>query len=219
VLIGELRERELDPLLESVAVSEEAVNGYYRSHIEKYSKGRKIRLAMLIKERSERWSEAKRGAVLEGLEGLRMRALEEPVTGKGFGVLAIEGTEFQAARYKGGDVGWFSEGLRSRWPEAVVTLGFALKKAGDVSELVEADGRLFVLKLMDERAAGVTPFEEVREGLRHSLTIQAKKDAEREWWKAARAAANVEIFDDALGRVEVPENVRPKPTQVPPGLP
>jgi hypothetical protein len=219
VLIGEIRERELDPLLASVTVGEDDVKRFYDSHLEKYSKGQKIRLAILTKEYSERWSEKKRAAVLEGLVGLRKRAMEEPVTGKGFGALAIEGTEFQAARYKGGDVGWFTDGVPSRWPEKVVSRAFEIAEIGDMSDIIEADSRLFVVKLMDVREAALTPFSEVQGGLTHSLAIQAKKDAEREWWKAIRGSASVALHAAALERVKAPDNLRKSSPQVPPTLP
>jgi peptidyl-prolyl cis-trans isomerase C len=218
VMIGEMKERELEPLLANLDVSDEQVRAEYESNHERYESGKKIRLAFMIQDYSEHWSEPKREAMMARMKGFRKRALSEPQVGKGFGALAVEATDFPPARYKGGDVGWFTEGVPSRWPQAVVDVGFGLTEPGAVSEILEAHGRLFVVKLMEVREGGVTPFEQVKDSLRHSLRIQAGKDASVAWWQAARDGVKVEIFEDALERVEVPE--RPGGENVaPPGFP
>ena len=162
---------------------------------------------MLVKSYSERWSAGKREAVLGAMREIRERAINESQTGRGFGAVAIEGTEFQSARYKGGDVGWFTEGTPSRWPEEVVSVGFSLKESGETSDVIEAGERLFVVRLMDVREAAISPFDELVSSLKHSLSIQAKKDAERDWWREVRSGAEVAVFEDVLGRVLVPEGI------------
>ena len=205
VMIGEMKERELESLLAEVDVTDDQVMGFYEANRKRYETGKKIRLALMIQEYSVRWSERKRSEMMQRMAGFRDRALNEPQVGKGFGALAVEATDFPPARYKGGDVGWFSEGVPSRWPQEVVDAGFALTEPGSVSEIIEADGRLFVAKLLDVRPGGVTPFAEVKDGLKHSLRIQARKDASAAWWQAARDGVVLKIYPEALERVEVPE--------------
>ena len=54
---------------------------------------------------------------------------------------------------------------------------FALKKAGDLSDIVPTQFGLHILQLQDRRPAGVQPFEEVKGTLMQEVRAKVAQDA------------------------------------------
>jgi len=100
---------------------------------------------------------------------------------QGFAVLAVDHSEHQATRYKGGVVGWLERGGGSdAWTKAVVEIAFSLKEAGDVSTVISRPEGVFLVRLMALQAAVLRPFEAVTAELdrleRQRLTQQAQAE-------------------------------------------
>ena len=91
--------------------------------------------------------------------------------GADFAALAQAHSADTGSASKGGDLGYFPRGrMVPPFDEAV----FALQSVGDLSGLVESEFGFHIIQLQGKRAAGLLPFDEVREGLRRDiLTKQA----------------------------------------------
>lgn len=86
--------------------------------------------------------------------------------GADFAALAQAHSADPGSASKGGDLGYFPRGrMVPTFDEAV----FALQNEGDLSGLVESDFGFHIIQLQGKRAAGLLPFEEVREGLRREI--------------------------------------------------
>jgi hypothetical protein len=172
LLANRFKEKKLVPELKEIAatpIPESRLRELYRAGESRFLTGEKRQTAVLWLnphgelEREQRYV-AKLAAAREWLLGNEeLKANPE----QGFSVIAVDHSEHQASRYKGGDVGW----LESRrgidaWSNAVSEIAFALKERGDVSEVVARPEGVFLVRLIAFQPAVVRPFESVSEQLR-----------------------------------------------------
>lgn len=209
VLISELRERELDKQWESLRVSTNETRAEYERNLAEYSEPAKARAAVLFLECNPKATAAKRGDVRARLEEARRRALENPAPGgrgaaaSGFGALAIQFSDDQASRYRGGDIGWLDAGnFEYRWPRPVLEAAYELKKGG-ISEVLEAEGGFYLVMKTDERPASVTPYARVEAVLRHSLLLKKRRELEEAFRQETIRLAGVQMNEKALAAVEL----------------
>ncbi len=218
LLVGKLRTQALQPRIEAVEVSDEELKGYYQSHIDAYTRPARIRLAILHLETHPTMSDEKREAIRARLSDARKKAEEMPPEVRGFGPLAIEYSEDQASRYKGGDIGWLAEGRDYRWPAPVVSAGFALDQSGEVSDVIESDGGVYLVKLLDRRPAETAALDKVAPRIRHKLLLEKRREVENAFMAEKRAVTTpIKIYPEALASIPAPSSE--KEELQPPSLP
>lgn len=214
VLISEWKERRVLPELDAVQVTDEEVRAEYERRIADYTRPAQVRLAALHLQGDRRMSDARREALRARMAEARRRAIEQPAPGgrgaaaQGFGAVAIEFSDDQASRYRGGDIGWMAEGATaSRWPRGVLETGFALEK-GQVSDVIERDGDLYLVMKSDCRERVVTPFEKVASSLRQRLLMEKRRERHASLVGDVLSCAAAETNHAALAalRVSMPES-------------
>lgn len=86
--------------------------------------------------------------------------------GEDFAILARQHSDDTGSGKKGGDLGWFKEGLMVKpFEQAVATMN-----VGDISsEPVQSEFGFHIINLQEKKAAEVQPFEEVRADLEQTL--------------------------------------------------
>ena len=108
--------------------------------------------------------------------------------GADFSAVAKELSEEPGAKQSGGELGYFSkERMVPEFSEAA----FALK-SGQISEPVKTQFGWHVIKLEDRKAAGVTPFEEVKEQVKAYLEGGKQRKAIEELINKLRGSAKIE---------------------------
>lgn len=217
LLVGKLRQRELEPRIEAVSIADEAVAAYYQNHLDRFTRPARIRIALLFFETRPAMGEDKRESIRRRLSEARAAAESLPPDTRGFGALAVRYSEDQASRYKGGDIGWLAQGRAYRWPTPVVTAGFSLREIGDVSDILETEDGFYLVKLLDRRPSVVKPLSAVEARIRHTLLLEKRRETEAAFMAEKRATTGIEIFSDALRSVPLPE--RGKADTVPPSPP
>jgi len=205
MMIARLRETKLQPQMQSLSVSDEELKAYYDAHREtKFTGTERVRVAVL-------WFDTQGQEPLVERFRPRLQAVREqvvadaaafPVAG-GFGELAIANSEHRASRYKGGDLGWLSEGDASfagadGWGGAVRESAKSLSAPGDVSELVERPEGLFLVRLIERRPAEVTDFANVKEQIEKELLADRRKELEARFQTDARGQMPIQRDAAAL---------------------
>lgn len=191
LLIRRLEEIQLFPKIKAVEVSTAEVEQYYQSNLtSKFSLPEQSRLAVL-------WFNTRGEAPLAAryrprLERARAAVLDDPQrfpVQDGFGILAIQNSEHQPSRYKGGDLGWLassdSPGLRA----TVERIGRQLHEPGDVSAVTESGDGLLVVRLIDRKPARVRELASVYGEIRRKLLHEKQQQVEQQF--------RAEITDDA----------------------
>jgi peptidyl-prolyl cis-trans isomerase C len=214
LLIGKFLERELSPRVGAVRVSAEEIQAEYDKHEATYNQAAKVRLAILFLEANPKASEAKRMELRDRLNEARRKVIENPPSGgrggaaMGFGLLAIEYSDDQAGRYRGGDIGWLDEGsFAYRWPRPVLEAGYA-QEPGAISEIIEAEGGFYVVTKTDYRAGSTTSLERVQASLRHNLLTEKRREVEATFRKETASITEISINREALASMELPNAAR-----------
>ncbi len=111
-----------------------------------------------------------------------------------FAALAKTYSQDGTTRAQGGDIGYVP--LAQLTPE--MRPAIEQLKAGEVSAPVQSAAGFHILKLVDLRAAGVTPYEQVKEELRAALRTQRQELAARAYLEGLLNAGTVSIDGAAL---------------------
>lgn len=220
ILITKLREKELDQKISSIEVSDEELQAAYKAEQAKFVKSAKVRLAILFQESHAKMSEAKRAEIRQRMEeGLqKAQSAELTATGRGpatlgFGAIAINYSEDQISRLRGGDIGWLDVGnFAYQWPKQVLETGYALEK-GKLSGIIETDKGLYVVMKTDARDSAATSFKEASAGLRRELVKTKHQKIEADFIQETGRLIKAEIDQSALASVEIPST--PKPVSLP----
>lgn len=172
---GLLREAVRDARFGDLQVPESAVRAFYRRNLD-----------ALFTESAA----ARLGSILVRTRPLAEKLVAQIRAGEAFDRLARQYSRDPESRANGGMLGWID----------VTTLPVSLRAAvdvleeGAVSDPVEGPGGWFLLKLYGRRAAEVTPYAEVRDGLRDELVLRRRVRALERWIEEERGRADIEIL-------------------------
>lgn len=218
MLVGRYKQQYLTPQIESASISDEDIRNHYDNHLPQYTQPSRIRLAILYMAVHHTMSEETKLAVREKMQEAREKAMNLTDVSD-FGALAIEYSEDQSTRYRGGDIGWISKGLSYRWDQSIIDAGFALQHPGDISEIIETQDGLYLIKLMDRQESLVKPFDQVKEQIRHKMLLEKRKDIENAFKKQIRITTDIKIFPEVLNKIQIvssgSEITEPQPPKMP----
>jgi peptidyl-prolyl cis-trans isomerase C len=226
LLIARLREKQLDAKIAKLAVTDEEVTTAYKTRADEFSRKGLDRFAILFQAAQQKMSEARRAEARQRLEAALALADSNPAPGgrgaaaSGFGAVAIDHSDDQTSRYRGGDIGWIeTTAKQTRWPESLLVAGRALK-TGARSNILECDDGFYVIMKTDSRPGGDRPLAEIAERLRQGLLREKQHACEERFIAQALELAKVEIHGDAARKVTLPVGNRPStPPDEPPGFP
>mgnify|MGYP000129702333 CR=1 FL=1 len=227
ILIAGLRARELDRRVAEVKIGDDEVLAAYEAGSGAFEREALDRFAILFLEADAKMSASRRAELRERLEAGLARADARPAKGgrgpaaTGFGAVAIDHSDDQASRYRGGDIGWIGADAGStRWPDSVIETGRALAK-GERSGVLETDQGFYAIMKTDARAGGRRPLEEVAPELRRRLLREKRRQLEKAFVEESLAAAAVELDRAAVEAIELDEPASAEAPTPPsaPGLP
>ena len=201
LLIARLQEVQLAPQLAAVKVTDEEVRARYDAQTAStFTQPEAVRVALLwfntrgqqpLVDRYRPRLEQIRAEVIAGGDSF-------PVTA-GFGPAAVGNTEHKPSRLIGGDLGWLELGPGSDpWHQAVIELAAPLKNPGDLSEIVAGKDGLFLVRLIERRAAALKPFESVSAEIRKGLIEEQRKRLQEEFTHRIISQAQPERFPATL---------------------
>lgn len=166
---------------EELIISPKKIVGYYSTNLAKFKVGNRVKLQMIVIDRSRH--------SLDENRQLATKALERLKAGENFAIVANELSD-DARRFKGGDRGWvdlagLAESLRS------VVLKIPL---GEISEVIENQGSRFLLKVVEKQEAGIKPLTEVRQDIEALLKDSERQRLKNHWLAKLRKKAFVRYF-------------------------
>jgi peptidyl-prolyl cis-trans isomerase C len=199
LLIGTLKERDLQPRIEGAEIPDQEVKEHYEQNLARYTKPAQARLAILRLRIDPHANQQKLKELQDRMGEARQRAIESGAEIRDFGALAVTYSDDPSTRHKGGDVGWLDEDpAKYRWDPAVLAAGFALSEIGAVSEIVQTGDGLYLVKLTDRRAAETAALKQIEAAARHRLLLQKRQEIEKAFIAQARQSASIEIRAGAL---------------------
>ena len=204
LLIAGLHQKQLQPQLESLRVSEEALQAHYEQHRQtRYAQPAQVQVAVL-------WFETRGQAPLAAryrprLEAARAQVLADPAAfpvAQGFGRMAVTNSEHRVSRYRGGDLGWLTADDTGRsaggWNSEVQKIAQTLNAPGDLSGVAEAPEGLFLVRLIARRPGGIADYASVRGRIENDLLRERRQQIEVNFQRGILAEAPVQRHLDAL---------------------
>jgi len=118
------------------------------------------------------------------------------------------------------DIGIVDWTTRDRIASPLIAQTISKLPAGGVSSILEENGKFLIVRVLEHRAGGVVPFDQVAETLRKEIVAERRASAERALLERLRAEAQVwTVFDPAVvpaGGLQTqpapPMNPAPQPT-------
>lgn len=213
ILIGKLKERNLSAQLEAAAVSDEEVKTAYENERGQLMAPERARIAILFTPTGPGSSGPV--AAKEKMDKALSLARAD-VTGPqaasltGFGALAIDYSEDQESRYKGGDLGWVEhERYPRRIEPAAIEAGFRLTKSGEISQVITGSKGLYLVKLLEKQAAAPKAFEQVAGPIRQRLLLKKRATIESDFQQNLRKGVAIEIHAEKLTDTPASQPVPP----------
>jgi len=223
ILIARLQETQLASQIDAVKVTDEAVRAQYDSQREgRYTQPETVRVALLwFNTRGQQPLVDRYRARLEQIRAEMMSGPDQFPAAAGFGPLAVGNTEHRASRLNGGDLGWLDVSPGSDpWRKTVLDLASTLKNPGDLSEITVGSDGLFLVRLVERRAAAVKPFESVSAEIRRSLVDQQREKLRGEFSGRILAETRPQRFAEAMAAVSgLPARPGAAPASSSPQLP
>ena len=179
--------------VEAVQVSDEELEQYYRDNEYRLTLPEQVRVRHILLSWKPLGKPDDRVALFEQIQAI----LEKARAGEDFAKLASEYSDDSTRRH-GGDVGFFRRGQMVGAFEAAA---FALKEPGDISDIVETNFGLHIIRLEEHKQAHLVPLDEIREKLRAHISEEKVAKVEAEEKARLRADAEIEI----LMRLERPK--------------
>jgi len=193
---------------------EAEIQAYYQQHADQYASPARVRGAVLFLKLSPLAEAERREQLLARAQALLAEA--RAATPADFARLVEANSEDQATRYRGGDLGWVSrEPKAGAFDPAVMEALLALQKPGDFAGPVATKKGVYLVKLIDTRAAGTRPLTEVREAIAFLLRKQKLEQRERDLLASMRAGLDIRINRPALETIHLPSAT----DQTPPASP
>jgi peptidyl-prolyl cis-trans isomerase C len=149
---------------------------------------------MLRLQLNPKTTEPKRTALEARMEEARRKALQLPPGTVGFGPLAIDYSDDDATRYRGGDLGWLdTDPARYHIDPAALATGFALEERGQISSVIRGKDALYLVRVIDRRPAhSVAPAPNI-ELERHRALLAKRRALESAFAEETRAEIPVRL--------------------------
>jgi parvulin-like peptidyl-prolyl isomerase len=179
VAMGMRKRKEFD---KEAVVSEADMRAYYQEHVAEFARLERVRLRRLFLPADTPEARAKARAQAEVLR-------EEVLSGADFGELARRQSGGPDAK-EGGLVGWVSRG--DLVPE-LESVAFALP-AGGVSEAVETEFGVTLVKVEEREAAGQASYEDARTRIEPILRAKVADARFAKWIEGLRKSSRVRVF-------------------------
>ena len=200
-LMTVLKEKKLNPQLEVAKVSEADVQAAYEKQGDKYRVPEKAHLAVLfIATGAGGLGAPLPEAKLRIEKALNMAKGSGP--NQGFGPLAVDFSDDQETRYRGGDLGWVERGRYPRRIEpAAIEAGFALTQPGQISEVITGKTGLYLVKLLEKQTASAVPLEKVAPEIQQRLLREKRDQIESDFQRHLREGLRLEVHPERLAAV------------------
>jgi peptidyl-prolyl cis-trans isomerase C len=215
-LVRELIQKEVEDKVKLEDITEEEMKKYYDEHPEKYHKPAQRRLAhILVKDRKT-------------AEDVLKMALQDEMNAVKFRDLVLKYSEDAANKDHGGDLGYFSS-LEERtkdepvMDEKILKALYGLEKVGEIYKgVIETPEGFHIIKFTSTRPEIQRTYDQVKRQIQSIIWKDKREKAKAEFIKSLRDKAKVQIIEDALAEVKIPEEAAgpmPGVPEVPKGPP
>ena len=172
-------------------LTEEQLAAYYKKYVaEEFTRPAVARGRLLFVAKRDGWEKK-----VETIEG-------ELKKNTAFGELAHKHSEEATSRVSGGLTPWLVENRPNRrYPDAVVSALFAIKKVGDVSPKIDTETGCYWIQLTELRSGSVTPYEQAKRTISRKLAERERLEAYGAYVASLKDAVPVSVDPQAVSNL------------------
>ncbi len=154
--------------LEKAAVSDKEIKDYYDSHLEQFKHPEQVRASHILIKVDPKAEPSQKAEARKKIEDIQQKLK----AGEDFAALAKASSECPSSA-EGGDLGYFRRGQMVKpFEDAAFSL-----KPGETSDIVETQFGYHLIKVVDKKAEGTTPYDEAKSQIEQRLKREkAQKD-------------------------------------------
>jgi peptidyl-prolyl cis-trans isomerase C len=217
VMIQKLIRNDFESKIKPEDIPEAELKAYYDSHTREYNTPEQARASHIL----VKFPPGATAAQKETAKARAQSVLEEAKKAKdqnAFAELAKKHSDDTGSKMVGGDLRYFSrteEGgtMVKEFSDAA----FALKKAGDLSGLVETRYGYHMIRLTDRRPAQTRSFDQVKKQIQNRLYREKRTKMFDDFVKGLKEKAKVQINEELLDLIKIAATPPPSPGQPPMG--
>ncbi|MFH2094046.1 MAG: peptidyl-prolyl cis-trans isomerase [Pseudomonadota bacterium] len=193
----------LDPIIHQIKVSEEEIEVYYTAHAMEFTTSAMVRAAVIKIEVPVQASADQKERFLQKAEAARNEALKLASHVRSFGEVAINYSDDQSSRYRGGDTGWIKILSKRNRLEKKVMEQLTDLDPGVVSPIIIGENGIYLVKVIERQEPELRPIVQIKEIIRHKVLIDKKKQVEKEFYAGLKKQINVFIDDQAVLKISL----------------
>ncbi|TDR18538.1 peptidylprolyl isomerase [Marinicella litoralis] len=215
----------LDEVLESkidaVKVTEAEIKQHFDENYSVYEKPARKRAAVIYKATTSKTSAEEKAALKQSLLEVKAAVSDLDEDTYHFGDLALQHTDDRASKYQGGVIGWFIENPNRayKWDRSVIQELFKLDNNGDVSDVVETDQGLFLVRLVASESVNAKTLDQVSSGIKKQLLKIKQDQVKKDFIYSLIDNSTVEINENLLAQIEPISPIKRNSDRKPPALP
>ena len=165
-------------------VTPEQIRSEYDQHKENYFIPEKVKYSVIVLNTGE----TPEDQTVKREEARRIR--QKLIDGADFAETA-KGTSEGSRAADGGSFPWMQpRDVREDLQETLISL-----PAGEISEIIDTEKQLYIVKVEGRRKEGYTPFEEVRDQIKNALTAQERDRLRNRWIERLKKENYVRIYE------------------------
>lgn len=210
------REEKLAVLLDKINITDGELADAYRANAADYTTPARRRLALIEIRVPTKATAEKREELRQRAEQARNEALALPASTPAFATVAVNYSDDQASRYRGGEIGWLArDQQRSRWNGPVLEELFTLAEPGMISPVLATPDGFYLVKLLEISTSALRPFSDVKEQIRHQLLEKKRVQITNDFYAQLQKEVSVTINEQLLADIEMPARLTVKPPSLP----
>lgn len=186
-----------------VSVTDDEVAKYYAEHATDYTVPARKRAAMLKISVAANAGDAAWVDATQRMQAARTKAAGLDARVPHFGPLAIEVSDDDATRYRGGVIGWIAEGSSARYSHdrAVLDAVRELENPGDLSPVLRGADGVYLVRLVESEPRQSRTLEQLAAGIRQRLMQDRLQAAETQFRQQLMRQVGVEVRESALAAI------------------
>lgn len=185
-LIQKLIDKEV---VSKIQVADDEIKKYYNDNINEFMHPAQVRARHILVDTLE-----------------EAQKIEQELSKGGNFAQIAKDKSISPERWKGGDLGYFSEGT---YPRVFDLVCFNLP-IGGISQPVKSEYGYHIFKLIDKRPPRKETLDEARNYIVTRIQLEKSKEAFENWYRSIYNSADVTINRNLLERIEVSPNVENK---------
>lgn len=179
-------------VLDKINISDDELKSYYDQNTDKFKKDEKVRVNLIKIDVGE--SDSPKD--LKKKKALAAKALARIKKGEDFEKVAKEMSEDERTKNRGGNTGLFSRGKRaSLYGEAFEDKAFSLE-LNKVSDVFEAKGGLYIIKVVDKKPMEQEPFEAVKQRIERTMKTEKQKASMEAYLEGLKSKYPVTMMEE-----------------------